>query len=557
MRVVSEESIRAFMARGEWVERTLVEDFDAAVKANPEREALVDPPNKAALIGLEPRRLTWAQLDRAVTHCALGLHEAGLKKDDIVVVQLPNIAEQCITYLACMRLGIVLTPVPMQFREHELEHVIKLTEAKAVITTTTFSGVDQVALYAQFGLPVHTLQQHAAWFDGEAHADRLTLATLEKTAGATAHDVVTVCWTSGTEGVPKGVPRNHNEWRIVATGVARSVGMKEGFRLLNPFPLTNLGGISGMFTPWLLLGGTLIQHHPFALPVFLEQLRSEKADYSIVPPALLNAMLQNEVMLTGIDFTRLNKIGSGSAPLSEWMVAGFAKKGVDIINYFGSNEGCTLMSVPADVPDTARRAVSFPRFGDSRFEWEHPLSRSLVARLVDPETNELVDEAGKPGELRIKGASVFAGYFRSPELNKNAFDAEGFFRTGDLFELTGERNEFFKFVGRSKDIIVRGGTKISSEELETLLMEHPTVADAAVIGFADERLGEKVCAVVVAKPNQTPTLEAIIEFLRDVKRIATYKLPERLEVIGALPRNPVGKILKRELRTRFAGQAGK
>ncbi len=352
------------------------------------------------------------------------------------------------------------------------------------------------------------------------------------------------------------MPRSHNEWIIMGAGVVDAADLNPGAVLLNPFPMVNMAGISTSFVSWLLLGGVLIQHQPFDLQIFLQQVRDEKIDYTVAPPAILNLLLQNEALLEGVDFGRLRAIGSGSAPLSEWMVRTFHEKyGVQIVNYFGSNEGASFPSAQKDVPDAAERAVLFPRLGEG-FRWKALLHDRIFTRLIDPETEQEITEPGVPGELRVKGATVFSGYWRAPEINARAFDGDGWFRTGDLFELAGDRLQFYRFVGRLKDVIIRGGMNISSEEIEGHLIGHPAVADAAVVGAPDPNLGERLCAFVVFKPGQSADLGDINRFLTGDKHVAVYKQIERLEVIAVLPRNPVGKVLKRELRQSLGDQSG-
>jgi acyl-CoA synthetase (AMP-forming)/AMP-acid ligase II len=372
-----------------------------------------------------------------------------------------------------------------------------------------------------------------------------------KDARITADDVFTICWTSGTEAQPKGVPRSHNEWIIMGAGVVDAADLEPGARLLNPFPMVNMAGISTAFVGWLLLGGVLIQHQPFDLPVLLRQMREEKIDYTVAPPAVLNLLLQNEALLEGIDFRRLKSIGSGSAPLSEWMVSTFHEKhGVQIVNYFGSNEGASFVSAMKDLPVAADRAGLFPRLAEG-FRWNAVLHDRIFTRLIDPDTEQEITDAGKPGELRVKGATIFSGYWRAPEINARAFDADGWFRTGDLFELAGDRLQHLKFVGRLKDIVIRGGMNISSEEIENHLVAHPAVAEAAVVGAPDPNLGERLAAFVVYRPGLTATLDEINRFLISERQVAVYKQIERLETLDALPRNPVGKVLKRDLRAAF------
>ncbi|MBB4799254.1 acyl-CoA synthetase (AMP-forming)/AMP-acid ligase II [Brevundimonas bullata] len=570
MIVVPEERIRDFKARGWWGEETLDDLFRRHVAAMPDAESVVDPINREAIMGGAPARLTWAEVEDRVARYVAVLHATGVGRDDVVAVQLPNVIELGLIYLACIRLGAIVTPAPVQYREHELAYILRKTDAKAVVTAARIGkhAHAEMMLAVQTGAAalntVLVVGGHApdGTIDLDARAAGLDEAEIEagraaaRAANICADDIVTICWTSGTEAEPKGVPRSHNEWIIMGAGVTDAADLKPGAVLLNPFPMVNMAGISTSFVSWLLLGGVLVQHQPFDLQIFLQQVRDEKIDYTVAPPAILNLLLQNEALLEGVDFGRLRAIGSGSAPLSEWMVRTFHEKyGVQIVNYFGSNEGASFPSAQKDVPDAAERAVLFPRLGDG-FEWKALLHDRIFTRLVDPETEQEITEPGLPGELRVKGATVFSGYWRAPEINARAFDGDGWFRTGDLFELAGDRLQFYRFVGRLKDVIIRGGMNISSEEIEGHLIGHPAVADAAVVGAPDPNLGERLCAFVVFKPGQSADLGDINRFLTGDKHVAVYKQIERLEVIALLPRNPVGKVLKRELRQSLGDQSG-
>ena len=159
---------------------------------------------------------------------------------------------------------------------------------------------------------------------------------------------------------------------------------------------------------------------------------------------------------------------------------------------------------------------------------------------------------GQVGELRFKGPTIFSGYYNAPELTARAFDPQGYYRTGDLFEIAGEQEQYYRFAGRHKDIVIRGGMNISSEEVEGLLLAHPKVREAAVIGLPDPVMGERVCAVVAPQPGQAVDLQELVAFLRDQQEVAAFKWPERLVLVNELPRNPLGKVLKRELRRQHA-----
>ncbi|WP_426036604.1 class I adenylate-forming enzyme family protein [Brevundimonas sp. DC300-4] len=565
MIVIPKDRIKEMKSKGWWGDQTLDDLFQKHVAAHPDIEALVDPLNAADVVGGQPDRLTWRETAHAVDRLAAVLVAHGITKDKVVVIQLPNIAELSIAYLACLRLGVIASPAPVQYRESELAYIIDRTDAVAAITADRIGkqqhGQMIVALKARcptlktvFVLgetcPAGALDLEPL-MDGVTGKQHRAAQKAARDARITADDIVTICWTSGTEAQPKGVPRSHNEWIIMGAGVIDAADLEPGARLLNPFPMVNMAGISTAFVGWLLLGGVLIQHQPFDLQILLRQIREERIDYTVAPPAVLNLLLQNEALLEGIDFKRLKSIGSGSAPLSEWMVRTFHEKhGVQIVNYFGSNEGASFPSALKDIPDPAERATLFPRLGDG-FKWNCLLHDRIFTRLVDPETEREITQSGQPGELRVKGATIFSGYWRAPEINARAFDKDGWFRTGDLFELAGDRLQYLKFVGRLKDIVIRGGMNISSEEIENHLVAHPAIAEAAVVGSPDANLGERLAAFVVYRPGQTATMEEINRFLTVERQVAVYKQIERLETLDALPRNPVGKVLKRDLRAAF------
>ena len=490
---------------------------------------------------------------------ALRLLELGLGRDDVMVTQLPNVFEYPALYLAAMRLGVIVSPVPMQFRRHELEQIVDLTGARAVLTVREMKGTP----YAPTAVDLAGGRPLQAWCLGDEPVPGTTPFTpLPVTAAAraalqshvTAHpvdadDVATICWTSGTEGMPKGVPRSHNHWIAISHGHFIGAGIRRGERLLNPFPLINMAGLGGCFMSWLHGAGTLVLHHPLDLPVYLRQIATERPQYAIAPPAVLNMLLKDERALAAVDLSSLRCIGSGSAPLDPDMIAGYRDRfGIEIVNIFGSNEGVSLLSNAANAPDPVLRARLFPRWGREEVDWDPPSPVQISTRLVDPESGDEILARGHPGEMQITGPSVFDGYFRAPEITAASFTADGWFRTGDLFELdgSGEPAPFYRYVGRLKQIIIRGGMKIAPEELDSVLAQMPEVLDGAVAAYRDAIMGERICAIVVPRPGAETTLEAVREhFTRS--GLATFKHPERLVVVEQLPRNAVGKVVRSDL----------
>ncbi|MCS6946756.1 MAG: fatty acid--CoA ligase family protein, partial [Steroidobacteraceae bacterium] len=384
-------------------------------------------------------------------------------------------------------------------------------------------------------------------------AMRLAPADARRDSGAVgrpdADDVYTVCWTSGTEGVPKAVPRSHNEWIAISWAHLEAAAIGPDDRLLNPFPLINMASIGGCFTSWLHAACTLHLHHPLDLTVFLQQIATERITYTVAPPAVLTMILKDERLAAAADLSSVRCIGSGSAPLSEWMIAEYRDRfGIEIVNLFGSNEGVSLVTGPQEAADPGQRARYFPRFGRPEFSWTARVAQMIETRLIDPSSGAEITVPGLPGELIVRGPTVFSGYIGPPEQTRAAFTEDGFYRTGDLFEIAGDGAEakFYRYVGRAKQIIARGGMKISPDELDHLLAGHPGIVEAATVGVPDEIMGERVCVVVVPKPGVEVTLSSVAAHLEE-RGAARYKFPERLVIAERLPRNAMGKVVRGEL----------
>jgi acyl-CoA synthetase (AMP-forming)/AMP-acid ligase II len=444
----------------------------------------------------------------------------------------------------------------------ELQKAKELLDPAAFITISNFNGAD----FADQNGSVFKQDCKIFSFGNDApqHAISMRLSTdesVQESSGkayiesidVSANDIFTICWTSGTTGQPKGVPRSHNMWLVSAIAAHDAAALRDNEILLNPFPLVNMAAIAGFLYCWVMRATTLVLHQPFDLPVYLKQIQDEKISYTIAPPAVLTMLLKQREILDTVDISSLRCIGSGSAPLSEFMVAGFRNDyGIEILNIFGSNEGICLTSGPAELPDPADRAQYFPRFGVDGLNWSNRASGCIRTRLVDLQSGKEVREAGQQGELEIWGASIFDGYWKSPEANAEVFSDDGYFRTGDVFELAGDGDDiaFYRFVGRCKDIIVRGGVNISPDEIDTVLAGHPKISEVCVVGYEDEIMGERVAAVVSTKPGEDVTLQDITDYLK-AKGFAVFKLPEALLRVDELPRNATGKIVRREAKQLF------
>ncbi len=546
------ERIQQYTAAGWWGTETLWQRVAATIERTPEREAIVDPPNRSALCGGVPARLTYAELGTRVERACRLLQDAGIKADDRLLMQLPNVHEAAVVLLACARLGVIASPVPMQFRRHELESIVRQIQPVAGVTVAAFRGFDHVDLFVSVlgrAAPVFVVGEPVTGGARAFALDRPGLPALPVVPEPTANDILTICWTSGTESEPRAVPRSHNQW--LAGGRLRET--RDGEVILSGFPLVNMAAIGGSFTPWVLARGRLVLHHPFDLRIYLGQIERERVTCTSFPPPVLNEIARNPELVAGVDLSSLHTLHSGAAPLSPHALRVFQEQlGIGVTNVFGSNEGAGFNSTPDRVPDPEDRAFLFPL---ERLDSNGRLKMLVESRLVDPDSGEIVEQPGRPAELQIRGPTVFDGYWQGDRAS--AFTADGWFRTGDLLqlELRPGGTRYYRYVSRLKDLIVRGGFKISPNQIDHLLAGHPQVTASCAVGVDDPVLGERVGVAVVPVPGCTPTIESIAAYLEQ-RGLAKFKLPERLLVLERLPVNALGKVTRPAVRRLFSLQSG-
>ena len=346
------------------------------------------------------------------------------------------------------KLGAVISPVPVQYGPHELQELAGALEADAVISLDRLRGENlaEAAAAALPDLPVLAFGRELSLDTSAA------VATQDLPGDSDANRIITVCWTSGTTGTPKGVPRSHNMWLATARATADAGGYREGDVLLNPFPLVNMAAVGGFLYAATLLGCSLVLHHPLDPPLFLKQLQDERASFTIAPPALLNQLAKSPELWGQFDFSALRAVGSGSAPLSPEMIATVeGTYGKPVVNFYGSNEGISLFSTPQTAPEPEVRATMFPRFGAEDVPFTGITQDSVRSKVIDPDSGAAITEPGTPGELCFAGATVFDGYLAHD--GEGVFTEDGYLRTGDLVEICGEPPHYYRIVGRCKDII--------------------------------------------------------------------------------------------------------
>lgn len=544
--ILSPQSEIDFYSRmGVWGDKTLLDVFRGNVQKNPQRLALIDPLNKEKLLGLAPERLTYAELSLRVDALATALLGLGIQKDDIVIVQLPNVWELTLVYMALARLGALFSPMPMQWREKEFHYIAELTQAKAYIGAEHFAGFAQMemAKHVQKDSPslkhLLSLQDIRLLSVGPADVQRLDQIVIQ------ANDIFSLCWSSGTESNSKGCPMSHNNWLAQIKVMSKAFGVWDDRCqvILCTAPMVNMTGVGIGLINWLFSGGTTVFHHPFDGEVLFRQIMTEGPTTTILVPSLLNMILKHP-QVDQLNLNSLEKIMTGSAPPSVWSLQEFKRRwNIDVGCGWGQTEGTGIMTSAEDMPDAQKRAHFYPNWSIRRHESPLP---GIEIKVVDPDNQQVLTQTGAIGQLAYKGPNVFPGYYKKPDITAKSFDSEGYFYTGDLFRI--EEDGYVSFFDRCKDIIIRGGNNISAQEIENMLQGHPAVLDVAAVAMPDERLGERVCVFVVPRDkNKVPGLSDLVEFMRK-QNIAVYKLPERCEIVEAIPRNPVGKIIKPQLR---------
>jgi acyl-CoA synthetase (AMP-forming)/AMP-acid ligase II len=529
---------------GWWGDDTLHGLLASKALEYPDRLAVADQPNRLDLTGDEPCRLSFTELDAASDQLACQLLDRGISTGDRVIVQLPNIVELVVCYMAFSKIGAIISPVPVQYGSHELQHISATISPVAIVTLNRF-GALELAKTAEsitngsvqllvFGTDLNLVSTQDS-------QKCLQLQNHQESFPIDADQTLTICWTSGTTGTPKGVPRSHNMWISTARCCAEAGNYQQGDRFLNIFPLVNMASIGGFLYPAILLGCSIVLHHPLDPGLYLAQLQDEKITFTLAPPVLLNQLAKSQDMWNRFDFSQLRSIGSGSAPLAPWMIETFRQQyGLEVINFYGSNEGISLFCTPMHTADSEVRATMFPRLGCGIAGFDSYANRAILSKVVDTETGETITESGHVGELLFAGATVFDGYLGTD--NDELFSDDGYFHTGDLVELCGDPPAFYRIAGRCKDIINRGGMKISPAEIDILLEGLPGSSEVAVCAYQDDAQGEKVCVCLVVEPDaDKPSLDDVVSYLLK-QGLAKFKLPERIECFDSLPRNPLGKV---------------
>jgi 2,3-dihydroxybenzoate-AMP ligase len=507
-------------------------------------------------------RLSYRQLMALSDLLATRLRDLGLRPGDPVLVQLPNCWEFVALTIACFRLGLLPVMALPAHRELELGQLAKHSEAVAIAVPSSHRGYDHGAMAERLqdgsaglgkvlvlGEPRpgqlalgELVGQDRSQLEAEAVAER---ARLLDTSSPDPSDVALFLLSGGTTGVPKLIPRTHDDYAYNARAAARVSGLDEHTVYLavlpvgHNFPLA-CPGILGtlLFGGRVVIGPSPDPEQAFAL------IEREGVTHTAVVPAVAQRWL-DEAPKHRFAASSLRVLQVGGARLAPEVARRVRPTlGATLQQVFGMAEGLlnyTRLDDPEDaVCETQGR----------------PVSPDDEVRIVDEEGRDVPD--GEMGMLITQGPYTLRGYYRLPEVNATSFTADGWYRSGDVVRRHPSGN--FVVEGRVKDLINRGGEKISAEEIENLAYLHPAVARASAVAMPDAALGERVCIFVVAKPGHSLTLEELRTTMEGAGA-ARYKLPERLELLEEMPLTAVGKVDKRALQSaasRFGqlGEAG-
>jgi cyclohexanecarboxylate-CoA ligase len=483
------------------------------------------------------RTMTFGDYRAASERAAAGLAALGLREGTAVSWQLPTWLESMALVGALSRLGVVQNPILPIYREREVGFVAKQTGAQMLIVPSQWKGFDFEAMAraiadGQPGLEVLTVDRKLP--EGDP-------ASLPPPATPPDDpDELPVRWafyTSGTTADPKGAKHTDRTIMASAYGMAVALELTEDDRGALAFPFTHIGGI-GLLMAGLMSGCRAIVIEAFDPPTTIPLLQREGITLagSGTPFHMAYLAAQREQPDTPL-FPEVRAFPGGAAPKPPQLHYDIVKEmgGVGIVSGYGLTE-CPIITMGA-VRDTDEHLA----------HTEGSATPGVKVRIVTLDGK--VAGPDEEGEIRAKGPQLFRGYLDST-LDAEAFDEEGFFRTGDLGRL--DADGYITITGRLKDVIIRKGENISAKEIEDLLFKHPAIGDVAVIGLPDQAAGERACAIVVpADPEAPPNLEDVFEFCKQAG-LMTQKIPEQLEIVDVLPRNATGKVLKHELRKQYA-----
>jgi len=486
--------------------------------------------------------VTYAQLFEQAREFAAALVASGVRVGDRVAIWAFNSREWIVAVLGLWQAGAVLVPVNTRFKGQEAADIIGRARVKTLVTVTDFLGNDYVAMLTETGVALPDLQtivvaRGRPTAPGVAWDEFLARATPQardeadrRRATLTRDDLADILFTSGTTGKPKGVLMTHGRTLGVATDWVAMTGLRVGDKYLMINPYFHMFGLKAGILASLVAGATMMPEPVLDVERVLRRVMTERVTVLPGAPTLYQSIL-NHPERDRYDLSSLRVAVTGAADIPVELIRRIRAELPFklIVSGYGLTEGGTAASTsPEDDPETIATTVGRPRPGFS-------------VRIVYPAGADV--PPGEVGEILLRGPTVMLGYLDDPEATRAVLTDDGWLSTGDLGTMSADG--LLRIVGRLKDMFVVGGFNAYPAEIESMLLEHPGIAQAAVIGIPDERLGQVGAAFVVLRtPGLTP--EEIIAWCRG--RMANYKVPRVVEILDALPVNASGKVQKSALR---------
>lgn len=538
---VPDERQTEYVEQGHWEDILFHELIDRVEQEAPDRTAIISP----------ERELTYGELATNTKQIAQSLStELGLSAGDRLIVQLPNCIEYVETVFACSRIGVVPVLVLPRHREKEVRHLIELTDSRAMVTVADRykTGFDHIGMVESFAGEYQHLEHTiavsangsslpAGWVTFRALRSGETHKPERSTDPIDPSDPGLMLLSGGTTGLPKAIPRTHNDYIFHWKHLAELVGVETDWITIPGVPIEHSFAMAWVVGPTLWSGATLAVEPNLSPDALITLASKTGAEYLILVPTQLVDVFEDEA-LSQYDLPALEVITSGGQNVSQWLVEETVERwDVGFCQAFGMGEGVQISTRPDDELEVQANTVG-----------KHVAAEATDLRIVNPDSKEPVT-AGRTGELLVKGPGVFPGYFRNRSANEESFDDDGWFYTGDLFSQRDDGN--YVVHGRIEETINRAGEIIYATSLEEELIEHPKIKNVCIVGIPDQRLGETPCAVVeLNSQSKSLSLDEVTEFLDD-RGIAVFKRPERLEVLDQLPRTSVGKIDKKSIESRI------
>lgn len=527
----------AMVASGAWQDRTIIDYLLQAVAAVPDKPALV-----SYRVAEDQRsELSYRQLDQLTTRVAAGLVGLGVGRGDVVACQLPNWWQLTLLSLACARIGAVINPLMPIFRERELRFMLQHAETRVFVIPHRYRNFDYPAMVEGIRADLPGLE-HVLVVGGEgpdsfeqvllerAWESEMDTAALFAERKAGADDIAQLLYTSGTTGEPKGVLHTYNTLFSNVRPYAERLQLGAGDTIMMASPLAHQTGfLYGVMMP-LYLQATAVLQDLWDPQYAVKVASAERPTFTMASTPFLADLIDIAPQYPG-QLDSLRVFVSAGAPIPGALVERAAQiVSARIVSAWGMTENGAVTTTLLDDPVT--RATSSDGVALPYME----------VRVVDDHYQPL--PAGQEGSLQVRGASLFVGYLKRPELYQ--VDADGWFDTGDL--ATIDADGYIRITGRTKDVVIRGGENIPVVELENLLYKHPAIAAVALVGCPDPRLGERVCAYVTLHGGYTELSLAEVTGYLSEQGVSRNYLPEYLEVMDELPRTPSGKIQKFKLR---------